>query len=74
MFGEAPHGWHANMQALLSVQVCTQRCKCGIGLLLHELAHMGQGSLIPQRPPAARMGAWADVPSGPAPSEELLDT
>jgi len=40
---ETPYSRCANMQAQLSVQLCTQLCKCGIGLVLHELTHMGQG-------------------------------
>jgi hypothetical protein len=73
VFDEAPHGRHADMQALRSVPWCTQLCTCGIGLLLHELAHMGQCGLITTRATAARVRAGGDVPGRPAPSEALLN-
>ena len=73
VFDEAPHGRHADAQALLSLQLCTQLRECGIRLLVHEAAHAGERGLITNRTTAARVRSRGDVPGRPAPSEYLFN-
>jgi len=73
VFDEPPHGRHADLDALLSVQLCTPLCEGGSGRLLHELAYMGPCGLLTNHPAAARVRSGGDVSGRPAPSEKLLN-
>jgi hypothetical protein len=73
MENAAPHRGPTHAPAVLRLQrrgACRER---RIGVRMHPAASVRYGGRVAAGPPTAGLGAGADGPRAPAPSEELLD-
>ena len=74
MEDEAPQGGDPHVPAVRRLPQCGDIRPLRLGVCLAQPTQRRARGRVADGPPAARVGAWAEGPGGPTPSEARRDT